>query len=393
MSRWDFEITVIGGGMVGCCLALALALAGKDVALVESKLPVEFDPEAEPDLRVSALNLASVQILQALDAWQGIISRRCCPFTRMQVWDGEAGGETCFRAADLSLAELGFIVENRIVQLALLEQLQQHPRVQIMAPAQLVSMQRLSGRVQLRLGQGDSFSTALVVGADGASSKVRELAGIEVWRHSYAMRAMVATVRTIAPQSDCTWQRFMPTGPQAFLPLAGQRASLVWYHTAEQVQALSALDDPDFLQALQQAFPPELGELDSMVSRGQFGLERMHARQYVLPRLALVGDAAHTVHPLAGQGVNLGLLDAAALAEAISTQGDPGQLSKLGQYQRMRRLDNSLMSACLHGFERAFAPRSTAVQKLRSAAMHLTNHVTPLRQLLIRHAVGIDRDD
>lgn len=440
----DYDVIVSGGGMVGSLLAAALGKAGMGVLVLESSKPASFEPQSDYDLRVSALSIASERMLKVLGAWDGINARRAAPFRQMKVWDGEQGGSTMFDAADQlekekkdksesdgagetdglddAVHHLGTIVENRVIQLALHDVIQKLESVELRAPASLKSFDTRLDCIAVELEDGSIATARLLVGADGARSRVRELAGIGVQQSRYPQEALVATVATELPQQDITWQRFLPSGPQALLPLQGQRASMVWYHSQEEVQRLKALTDSEFLDAMHNAFPAETGKLTGISGRGSFPLFRSHAERYVTERIALIGDAAHTVHPLAGQGVNLGLLDAAVLAEvilaaahgfakssakssansgALSGQSqmaakhrvrDFGQLRTLRAYQRWRRAENTVMINILDGFYRAFTPHTQPFQKLRSALMDTAGRIKPLRRLIMQHAMGVSGD-
>ncbi|MGQ7844129.1 UbiH/UbiF/VisC/COQ6 family ubiquinone biosynthesis hydroxylase [Granulosicoccus sp. 3-233] len=396
----DYDVIIVGGGMVGSLLAAALALDGVlKIAVLEQREPEPFVPGTQPpyDVRVSALSIATQRMLNNVGAWQGILDRRACPFRQMKVWDGEADGSTHFRADDIGAPELGHIVENRVLQLALLDTIKAARTVDYLCPASLVGYRQGKDRVICELSDGRSTVTArLLVGADGARSTVRELAGIELEHSSYPHHALVATVDTELGQQDITWQRFQPTGPEAMLPLCGHRASLVWYHDEEHVRQLKALSDEAFIEALQASFPAELGGIRGVLERGSFPIVKAHARQYVAERVALVGDAAHTVHPLAGQGVNLGMLDAAALAEVILDGGagtrDAGQRRRLRRYERWRRGENAMMISILDGFYHAFKPQPGGVRSLRSAALNMADRAGPLKSLVMRYAMGTAGD-
>ena len=307
-----FDVVIAGGGMVGGLLAAALAQCDLAVCVLERDRPAPFAPGSDPDydLRVSALSVASERMLRRVGAWQGIAARRACPFSDMAVWDGENEGRTDFHADVIGVPALGHIVENRVIQLALLEVLDAADNVTLLCPAQLQRFGHRPDGVALTLESGEILSTRLLVGADGARSLVREASGIAMPISHYPQHALVASIRTCLPQQSTTWQRFMPTGPQAFLPLCGNRASMVWYHDAEEVGRLRALDDNAFAIAMENAFPAELGGVEQVLARGSFPIARAHAAAYVDERIALIGDAAHVVHPLAGQGVNLGMMDA-----------------------------------------------------------------------------------
>jgi len=396
----DYDVMIVGGGMVGSMLAAALAAGSSlKIAVLEHQEPEPFVPGTQPpyDVRVSALSIATQRMLENVGAWQGILDRRACPFRQMRVWDGEADGSTHFQAGDIGAPELGHIVENRVLQLALLDNIKSAPSVDYLCPASLVDYHLSEGKVVCELsGEGGSVTTRLLVGADGARSTVRELAGIEIERSSYPHHALVATVETELAQQDITWQRFQPTGPEAMLPLCGHRASLVWYHDEEHVRHLRSLSDEDFIEALQASFPTELGGIKKVLERGSFPIVKAHAQHYVAERVALVGDAAHTVHPLAGQGVNLGMLDAAALAQVILEGGtgeqDPGQRRLLRRYERWRRGENTLMISILDGFYHAFKPQPHGVRSLRSAALNVADRAGPLKSLVMRYAMGTAGD-
>ncbi len=399
-SSTDYDVVIVGGGMVGSMLAAALATQGAmKIAVLEHQEPEPFMPGSAPahDIRVSALSIATQRMLEKVGAWQGILERRACPYRQMLVWDGETGGRTHFVASDIGAPELGHIVENRVLQLALLDVIKAADSVDYRCPASLVSYQCEAGHIRCELSaEQGSITTRLLVGADGARSTVRDLAGIEMDRAPYPHHALVATVETELPQQDITWQRFQPTGPEAMLPLTGHHASMVWYHTAEEVQRLKSLSDAEFIQTLQKAFPAELGGIRAVLQRSSFPIAKAHAHHYVAERVALIGDAAHTVHPLAGQGVNLGMLDAAALSqvllEAIDAGRDLGSRRVLRRYERWRRGENALMISILDGFYHAFKPQPGMVQNVRSAALNLADRAGPVKSLVMRYAMGTAGD-
>lgn len=382
--------------MVGSMLAAAVAPSGLNVVVLENKLPAAFDSESPYDLRVSALSIASENMLTATGAWQHILEMRSAAFQRMKVWDGEAGGSTTFDSTDVGHTHLGTIVENRIIQLALHRALESSPSVSIRAPSSVTDIDVASDHVRVFLDDGEVLTTKLLVGADGARSTVRQLSGIESVTKNYPQHALVASVNTRSSQQDITWQRFMPSGPQALLPLQGPRASMVWYHSSDEIERLLALDDTSFLDEMQQAFPLEDDELLSVAGRASFPLVCAHAEHYVQSRLALVGDAAHSVHPLAGQGVNMGLLDAATLADGLKraheSGRDIGSLSVLRPYERVRRGENAAMIKILDGFYEAFKPQPAVVKTVRSGLLDSAQRLQPVRKLLMQHAMGIRGD-
>ncbi len=388
----DYDLVIIGGGMVGATLACSLGNSDFNVALIEELRPGAFSPVQPHDLRVSALSIASCTILKTIGAWKGVLTRRLCPFRRMRVW--EARGETEFRSEEINEAALGYIVENRIVQLALLDRLSDFPNIDLFCPQKTGGIDYARERSSVRLEQGPVLSTRLLIAADGGQSKIRQAAGMGVSSRDYEQHALVLTVETAYGQQDITWQRFTPTGPQAFLPLSGPHASLVWYNTPEEIGRLRALSDAALLEALVKAFPGCLGEITRLIARGSFPLRRQHALAYAKPGIALVGDAAHMIHPLAGQGVNIGLLDAAALAQVLiaadNRRQDIGSIKVLREYERMRRTENLVMMTAMDAFYRVFGNTHGALKLARNFGLGLAEHLPLARKIVMRHAMGLE---
>jgi len=395
----DVDVLVVGAGMVGGTLACALAEAGLSVAVVEASRPapaaVTWGGERPYELRVSALTRASEALLRRLGVWPGVVGRRAAPFREMVVWDAGSNGSIHFDSAEMAEPALGHIVENRVLVEALEERLGALPGVTWLRPERVLALEVGAASARLVLS-GRTVEAALVVGADGARSRLRELAGIAVHRSAYGHSALVATVRTDLPHRDTAWQRFLPTGPLAFLPLAEGHCSVVWSAPPEEVDRLLALPPEAFAQALEEAFEWRLGRVRWVGERAAYPLYRQHADQYVRPRVALVGDAAHTIHPLAGQGVNLGLLDAAALAEvatAARRRGtDVGALPTLRRYERWRRGHNLLVQGAMDGFRVLFGSDLAPLRLLRGAGLRMTDAATPLKGLIMRHAMGLAGD-
>lgn len=398
----DYDVVIVGGGMVGSMLAAALAThSDLKLAVLEQREPEPFEPGSSPeyDTRVSALSIATQRMFENVGAWQGVLDRRACPYRKMLVWDGEQGGSTHFDSAETGSPELGHIVENRVVQLALLDKVKSAATVDYLCPSHLQGFHCYPDRIVCRLStqqseasQLNSLSTRLLVGADGANSIVRELANIAMARSTYPQQALVATIETELPQQDITWQRFKPTGPEAFLPLCGSRASMVWYNTPEEVDRLNSLSADEFISALQDTFPDRLGAVRKVLARGSFPIAKAHAQSYISDRVALIGDAAHTVHPLAGQGVNLGMLDAAALAEVLGkarvSGKDIGSRRVLRQYERWRQGDNAIMISILDGFYHAFKPQPRPFRVIRSGALSVADNAGALKKLVMHYAMG-----
>ena len=393
----DYDLIIAGGGIVGAALADALGAADLRIALLEGATLERIRPDDEPDIRVSAIHRASQRIFAALGAWDGMTAWRVSPFREMRVWDAGGFGQIHFDSADLGEPLLGWIIENLVMQYALLERAQQLSTVKLFCSALLETAQPLAENGwRVRLSDGRELTTRLLVGADGAQSKVRELAGMVTGGWNYHQKAVVAHVRPEKSHQETAWQRFLPSGPLAFLPLHDGRCSIVWSTTPEQADALLALEASAFAEALAEAFDQRLGSILEVGRRGAFPLRLQHAQTYVKPGLALIGDAVHVVHPLAGQGVNLGLLDAAALAEVILDALNAGQdfasFKTLRRYERWRKGDNLLMLAVMDGFKRLFGTALPPVRLLRNIGLNLTDAAGPLKHLIARRAMGLDGD-
>ena len=314
-----YDVVIIGGGMVGASLAGLLAKLNLQVALVEAYLPKKYHADDRYDLRVSAISHFSRQVLIDTGAWPLITAMRVAPYEAMHVWDAQGQGQIRFDAADIGEAQLGHIIENRIIQLGLLAALKQYKNVDLIAPARLQTFQQHADKVILRLDTGVSLCSHLVVGADGAASPLRHLAKIKVHTQDYGQHGLVAVVESTQSHQNTAWQCFLATGPIAFLPLSDKQCSIVWTLPSDKVDKMLALSDADFKQKLTQVIAGKLGEIHTVSTRAAFPLKGAQAENYVQTRLALVGDAAHTIHPLAGLGVNLGIKDAAKLAEILGS--------------------------------------------------------------------------
>jgi 2-octaprenylphenol hydroxylase len=383
-------VLVVGAGMVGGALACALAGQGRRVALVESQPPAAL-PTDGFDLRVSALTRASEALLGRIGVWPGMAQRRVSPFREMYVWDAGSNGAIRFDAAEIGEPHLGHIVENRVTVAALEERIARLHQVDWHRPCRPLRLVFGPSAVRLDLG-GVELEAELVVAADGAASRVRELAGIPCPVMDYGQQGLVATVRTERAHRETAWQRFLPGGPLAFLPLVQGHSSIVWSVPPEQARELLALSDEQFCAVLTDAFEARLGRVEWVGPRAAFPLRRQHAQQYVQPRLALVGDAAHTIHPLAGQGVNLGLLDAAALAQVLDGLPDAGDLRALRRYERWRRGHNLAVQALMDGFKWLFGVQGGAARVARGLGLAAADRAGPVKRMLMRQAMGLDGD-
>lgn len=392
----DYDMVIAGGGMVGAALACALGGSELRIAVLEGVPPPAWQPDSEMDVRVSAITRASQRIFAAIGVWEAIESSRVSPFREMEVWDAGGPGRIHFDSADIGESLLGWIIENRVIQTALWERMKTLTHVDLLCPASLDSADFEGPGIRLRLEDGRELATRLLVGADGANSRVRQLANIAAGGWGYGQTSVVATVGTELPHRETAWQRFLPTGPLAFLPLCDARSSIVWTTTPEQAEHLLTLDDELFGWELAEAFGWRLGRITQAGPRGGFPLRLQHAHAYVRPGIALIGDAAHVVHPLAGQGVNLGLLDAAALAEVLldaRVRGqDPASFKALRRYERWRKGDNLLMLGVLDGFKRLFGTDLAPVRWLRNIGLNLTDTATPVKNLIAHRAMGLAGD-
>jgi 2-octaprenylphenol hydroxylase len=391
-----FEVIVAGGGMVGAGVACALGHGGVRVALLDKTAPLREWPPEPIDIRVSALTRASQRILERLEAWPGMVRRGVSPYREMRVFDVRGGGELHFDCADTEYGELGHIVENRVTVAALWDVLDTLDSVTRITPASVSGIEAEPGGVRLRLDDGRIFAADLAVGADGHDSLLRKLAGIGVTGWDYGQHGLVATVTTELSHRATAWQRFLDEGPLAFLPLANGRCSIVWTLRSDTAKAYLALADADFLAALEQASDGLLGRMLAVGPRAAFPLRFQYANSYTADHLALAGDAAHVMHPLAGQGANAGLLDAAAIAEVI-LEAKRGQRSLAGRsllrrYERWRKGDNLIMMGSMDALNKVFGIRASGLSELRSAGMGWVDRAGLLKNYFNRYAMGL-RDD
>jgi 2-octaprenylphenol hydroxylase len=392
----QFDVIIIGAGIVGATAACALGGAGVRVALIEARPLVSDADDGVRDARVFAITRASQRIFESLGVWERIMARGAYPFRNMEVWDAGGTGVIHFDCADIGEPCLGHMIEPRIIHAALLEQLHSIAAITLFSPAQFTEITIDEAAVSVNLEDGSTVNAALIAAADGARSPLRERLGIPTRVHDYHQSSLVARVATESPHQSAARQRFLPGGPLAFLPMEENWSSIVWTLPAAEIAGMLALERDAFHAALGQAFDFRLGRIVDSERRESFPLTRLHAEHYVRERVALMGDAAHAIHPLAGQGVNLGLLDAAALTEVVlaarARASDPGSLPVLRRYERWRRGDNLLMMSAMDGFNGLFGNELGPVRWLRNFGLSVVNAAGPAKDLLMRHAAGLAGD-
>ena len=394
MSK-HYDIIIVGAGMVGATLACGLAEEAEQlkIAIIDANEP-KFDWDKNSyDMRVSAITRASQTLLKNVGAWDKIVEQRISPYQEMFVWDAGAKGELHFDSADMGEADLGHIIENRVIVKALHQRLKELPQIELLCPAKLESIDFKQDKTHVVLEDKTELTANLVVAADGSRSWIRQQASIAVKGWDFDQAALVTTVKTEKYHQDTAWQRFLSSGPLAFLPLTEGYSSIVWSTSPDEAKRLTEISEDEFAVELEHAFESKLGKITSVASRAVFPLRLFETLNYVQHRLALVGDAAHTIHPLAGQGVNLGLADVASLmdvvVDALNNKKDIGDLKVLRRYERWRRADNRSMLLAMDGLKRLFGSELTGVKTLRSVGLDITNKITPLKNLIMQQAMGL----
>jgi 2-octaprenylphenol hydroxylase len=386
------DIIIVGGGMVGACMALAAAREGFQVTLLEPRQPSLEWTGDDFDIRVSALTRTSEMILRNLDVWQGMQQRRVTAYENMHVWDRKGFGEIHFAAEDVGAPNLGHIVENRVIVAGLWEQIIHQANIKHVADVEIASIEREGDLTKLISSNDDVLSASLVIGADGARSSVRELVGLTASTRSYDQEGVVCTVKAEQGNASTAWQRFMPTGPLALLPINEEYFSIVWSTSPEQAQSLVNASEENFNQELTQASEAVCGKLNVVGDRAAFPLRKLKAERYVLDGVALIGDAAHVIHPLAGQGVNLGFLDAAMLMDVLTEsrahRESIGAMGVLRRYERARKGHNLAVQSAMDGFKHLFSNNNPALSLIRNIGLGVAHHVSPLRRQFERVALG-----
>ena len=392
------DVLIVGAGIAGLALAAALSAKGVQVSVLEAGprpiVPDEGVSLNDWDLRVSALTPTSIRLLEQLGVWSLLQAVRVGPYEHMHVWDADGTGDITFKATDIGVPALGYIVENRLTIEALLRVVEPLRGVEIIWNDPVSSLTRdLNDYPLITTEAGSQFCAPLLVGADGARSRLRELAEFEVRRWSYHQSAIVGTVALASSHRQTCYQAFTPDGPLALLPLAKDNdCALVWSLDDGVWERLLALSDGDFVAALNRALGGQAPEITAIGERAAFPLNQCHAVDYIQPRIALVADAAHSIHPLAGQGINLGLADVQVLAEEIDRalkEGlDWGEISVLRRYQRRRKTENLAMMAAMEGFKRGFGSQHPLLRVARNFGLSWVDRAGPIKHWLAQQALG-----
>ena len=397
-----FSIVIVGAGVAGLSMAALLAQSPVSkslrITLVDGQPCPTLAPDQDIALRVSAMAMGSVELLDRVGAWAGVRSDRIASYDAMRVWDesstADSGDALRFDAAEFAEPQLGFIVENLMLQTAILSVLQDSS-VELLFDAPIDSLELRDHSRRVLLQDGRKLDADLVIGADGARSRIRECAGIQTETWPYAQTAFITHLAADKPHGSIARQRFLDTGPLGMLPLHDGRISVVWSTTPEQVEWAMSAGDDELGRVLSEASDHVLGNLTVAGPRGAFPLQAQHAREYVKAGVALIGDAAHAVHPLAGQGANLGLQDAACLADVLATAiqegAYPGDRPVLRRYERARKGANATMLHFMTGLNRLFATDSVLLKELLTTGMRLFNHSGPLREHVVSVALGSRR--
>ena len=394
-----FDIVIIGGGIAGLCLANELIATDFSVAVLERNELKSITDEV--DCRVSAINRFAWNRFEQIGIWGSAVNSsllpRVCAFEKMFVWDQGGAGQIQFDSVELGVSELGVIIENNVLQHVLLENIKAAANISYFCPEEITRIyypldEEVQVATKVELASGKTICSTLLVGADGVHSKVREAAGIQQIQQSYQQQGLVCNVKTSESHKNTAWQCFMPSGPLAFLPLYDGQSSIVWSLEEEKAQYIMALSDDDFKIALAEAGEFKLGEILDVSQRFLFALSHGHVDEYVKQGLALIGDAAHNIHPLAGQGANLGIADAIALADVICTARKTDRqwsaLHTLQKYQRQRKGANRVMEMSMTGFKELFGNDNAVLSEIRNAGLSLLDHMPAVKYRVIRQALG-----
>ncbi|WP_374220150.1 FAD-dependent monooxygenase [Psychromonas sp. CD1] len=388
----SYDLTIVGGGIVGLTLAISLAKSDLRIAIIESKEKLSRDDLCVS--RVSAINIASRTIFEKLGVWEYINASRITPYACMSVWEKDTAAKIEFSASDVNAPQLGYIIENEQIKKALMTLLEQQTNVTFYAPDKICKVSMGDGEAWLTLGSDKQLTSKLLVGADGANSWLRNQANIPLTYWDYEQDALVATIKTELAHENCARQIFTSSGPLAFLPLFEDNlCSIVWSAPAHEIDKLKALSRFEFNKQLSCMFDNRLGACELQGERLHFPLRMRYARDFAKHRIALIGDAAHTIHPLAGQGVNLGILDALSLSECIQANHDAGKdiglYPQLRQFERWRKTEAVQMIAAMELLKRLFQGNDPGKKILRNLALLFADNILPVKKQFIRQAMGL----
>lgn len=393
INKKHYQIVIIGGGMVGLSCAIALAQQSITVAIIENHLPLLNWDIDDYSARVSAINAASVRWLEKISVWKDLRTQTFAPLRCLRVWDDLAGAEINFDSANLGKRELGFIVENREIVRALWEKASRMECIDLYCPQKPIEIKQTKAHCHVILANKTEINAELTVGADGSHSWLRQQLRIDLQKRPYDHDAIVAVIQTAKPHRDTAYQVFLPDGILAALPLHNKKhAAIVWSTSTNNAASLLAANNTTFALQLTNAFANKLGDIEMCSSRQSFPLVMRHVCHYVRPRFALMGDAAHTIHPLAGQGLNLGFMDAACLTQCLlagyKKRNDLGDLRALRRYERWRKADNSIMLAAMRLFKETFASQSLMMVQLRAMGLQATDKMSFIKNYIMRYAMG-----
>ncbi len=390
-----FDIVVSGAGMVGATAACLFAKQGLRVGLLDSSPVADWQPDKSYP-RVSAVNIASMNIFKWLDVWQSILDKRVCPYYAMHVWENGSSAAIHFDAQSLGQQQLGFIIENNAIISSLVDKLRQNYNVHLMDNSTLSERRVHDDKLVLVTDKNEFLECSLLVGADGAQSRVRELCGIDTSFFDFSQDAIVTSVKLGKSHQKTAWQSFLPTGPVAMLPLTDGRCSIVWSCDRAFADSLMALPDDVFCAELSGFFRQHLGEVQNCSKRFRFPLRQHHAAHYISRYTALVGDAAHITHPLAGLGANIGFMDVAALSEVVEAARNKNvnisNHTVLRRYERWRKGENALVLGLMKGFKTVFGQSSGSVRAARQFGINLADQIPPLKTRFARYAMGLSGD-
>lgn len=399
MTTNTHDVIIVGAGMVGLSLACLLGASGLRIAVLDTQQPPSLQDcvSEQFSIRVSAITHASQRILHHIGVWSRLPLNKISPFTKMEVWDALGNGYIDFDSMAIGESTLGYIVDNRVLQAALFQCIQQYTHIDFICPTDIKSMDRTANGMQITTQHHKEhpLTAHLVVGADGANSRIRQIAGITVQQHDYGQTALVCNVVTSLPHHKVARQRFLAAGPLAFLPLTDpHQCSIVWTTTPTIAKSLLECPVDELQRNLAENLEHRLGNILEISDRAIFPLRSQHVDKYIKPHLALVGDAAHSIHPLAGQGVNLGFLDAACLAEVLldGKTSDFCSFRTLRRYERWRKSENAFMLAFVNSIQQMFSKGATPLRTVANLGIIVTDKCSLLKNFFIQRAMGLTGD-